>query len=217
MIDKLENYKLIVKFLSQTLGNNYEIVLHWLDTNHSFYIAAIENGFISGRDLHSPITGFALNLINQKVYLEKDFVTNYKALSETNTLQGSTFFIKNEKQQLQGILCINFNLSNYIDIANKTLELANIDLSFLTEKKASPQSDITKEILHSSIEEIIYSTIDPSLLNKDIKLSKKRKLEICKKLQEKGIFKIKGAIPKVATILKISEPSVYHYLKLLNQ
>ncbi|EIR5586132.1 helix-turn-helix domain-containing protein, partial [Campylobacter jejuni] len=50
-------------------------------------------------------------------------------------------------------------------------------------------------------------------LNSDYQLSIAQKEEIAEKLYEKGIFNIKGAVPIVAKFLKISEPSVYRYLK----
>ncbi len=40
-----------------------------------------------------------------------------------------------------------------------------------------------------------------------------QKEEITKTLYQKGIFNIKGSVPIVARLLKISEPSVYRYLK----
>lgn len=53
-------------------------------------------------------------------------------------------------------------------------------------------------------------------LNSDYQLSMAQKEEITKTLYQKGIFNIKGSVPIVARLLKISEPSVYRYLKILN-
>ncbi|MFT8632944.1 MAG: helix-turn-helix domain-containing protein, partial [Liquorilactobacillus ghanensis] len=64
---------------------------------------------------------------------------------------------------------------------------------------------------------VIYSIINPSLLKSDISLSQEKKIQICSKLNDRGIFQIKGAISKVAKLLKVSEPSVYRYLKIINE
>ena len=51
--------------------------------------------------------------------------------------------------------------------------------------------------------------IDPSLLeNEDITLSLNQKINIVRELELKGIFQLKGAVPRVAELLRVSEPSV---------
>ncbi|EAL5084671.1 DNA-binding protein, partial [Campylobacter jejuni] len=75
------------------------------------------------------------------------------------------------------------------------------------------QNDSNIETLSHSIEDILVQSVDSSYLNFDYQLSITQKEEIAEKLYEKGIFNIKGAVPIVAKFLKISEPSVYRYLK----
>ena len=40
-----------------------------------------------------------------------------------------------------------------------------------------------------------------------------KKIKVVKYLQEKGTFKVKGAIVLVAEKLAVSEPTIYRYLK----
>ena len=42
MVSELERYQGLVHFLGQVLGSNYEVVLHWINQDDSYYIAAIE-------------------------------------------------------------------------------------------------------------------------------------------------------------------------------
>lgn len=227
MAYNVEEYIKLTKFISAVLGDNYEIVLHWLDSNdNSYYIADIENSYISGRTINSPITGFALKLVNNKNYLKQDFVTNYKATTDNSTeVQGSTFFIKNKNNELLGLLCINFSPKKYIKIAEEVLSLANINkLSNLISKTDHPENidsgnsnKTSQEYLHQNIAEVVYSTINPELLDSDVSLTPDKKIEIVSKLKANGIFQIKGAISYVSELLQVSEPSIYRYLKTIEK
>ncbi|EDO7596932.1 helix-turn-helix transcriptional regulator [Campylobacter coli] len=204
-------------FLGEVLGEQYEIVFHVI-TEDGAYIAAIANSHISGRSLDSPLTAFASELMQNKKYLEKDFLCDYKALvGKSKLVRGSTFFIKNS-DELVGILCINHDTSMMRDLVCKIIDIEKLgDMSeFLNQDKennTSVDSLGNIETLSHSIEEILAQSIDMNYLNSDYQLSMAQKEEITKTLYQKGIFNIKGSVPIVARLLKISEPSVYRYLK----
>ncbi|MBZ7938878.1 PAS domain-containing protein [Campylobacter sp. W0014] len=212
-----EQFIKLTKFLGQVLGKQYEVVFHVIDKKGA-YIAAIENNHISGRTLESPLSTFASELIQKKVYLNKDFLYDYKALIGKNKLvRGSTFFIKNANK-LVGILCINHDTSVIRDVICKIINIEKLDDmgEFLSQDESSNLeiNDLANvETLSRSIEEILAQNIDMNYLNSNYQLSITQKEEIAKTLYEKGIFNIKGAVSIVAKFLKISEPSVYRYLK----
>ncbi|OQO69296.1 DNA-binding protein [Enterococcus villorum] len=213
--NQLALYISLVKFLGQALGENYEVVLHHLEKGH-FHIAAIENNHISGRDIDSPVTGFALEIIRSKKYLKQDYVVNYDAqTSNGKKLKGATFFIRNHQNELVGLLCINQDISKYQALSKEILSLVGLT----SETPITPAIDTlhvpeSVEILEETIEGIIYSVVSPDLLNQQITLNKDLKVEIIRQLNEKGIFQIKGAVSQVAKVLNISDPSVYRYLKM---
>ncbi|EAC1766632.1 PAS domain-containing protein [Campylobacter coli] len=204
-------------FLGEVLGEQYEIVFHVI-TEDGAYIAAIANSHISGRSLDSPLSAFASELMQNKKYLEKDFLCDYKALiGKSKLVRGSTFFIKNS-DELVGILCINHDTSMMRDLVCRIIDIEKLgDMSeFLNQDKennTSVDSLGNIETLSHSIEEILAQSIDMNYLNSDYQLSMAQKEEITKTLYQKGIFNIKGSVPIVARLLKISEPSVYRYLK----
>ncbi|MBZ7943894.1 PAS domain-containing protein [Campylobacter sp. RM13744] len=212
-----EQFIKLTKFLGQVLGKQYEVVFHVIDKKGT-YIAAIENNHISGRTLESPLDAFISELIQKKVYLKKDFLYDYKALVEKNKfVRGSNFFIKNS-DELVGILCINHDASAIRDAICKIIDIEKLDDmgEFLSQDESSNLeiNDLANvETLSRSIEEILAQNIDMSYLNSNYQLSITQKEEIAKTLYEKGIFNIKGAVAIVAKFLKISEPSVYRYLK----
>ncbi|MBN7287317.1 MULTISPECIES: transcriptional regulator [Campylobacter] len=198
-----DRYKKLVHFLGRVLGENYEVVLHDISDDGSSVIA-IENSHISGRSVNSPLTGFALELIQNKKYLESDYLINYKAKTKQNLkINGSTFFIK-DGDKIEGMLCINYDGTKFEKLSNEILRLGN--LASLDAKQDAIEQ------LSQSVEEIIVDTLERYNLNIE-NLKPKDRAKCIKMLYKSGIFNIKGAIPKVAKYLNISEPSVYRYLQ----
>lgn len=206
-----ERFGNLVKFLGDALSDEYEIVLHDIDKNGSS-VCAIENSHISGRTVNSPLTGFALELLKNKVYEEKDYLVGYKSVtSQGKYIQGSTFFIKNDKK-IAGMLCINYDNTEYKNLSDKILKLGNIVKSD-EPQEIVPATNGAVEQLSESIEDIIASVIEPSILHGDTILKPEKKQEIVTLLFNKGVFNIKGAVLEVSKILNMSEQSVYRYLK----
>lgn len=226
---KIEKYVSLMQFMGIALGPNYELVLHVIG-NESAHIEAIVNNHISGRTINSPLTGFALKLIKEKVYLQCDYVTNYKAISRKgHSIVGSTFFIKDEDNNLEGLLCVNTDYTEYEELSKKILQLANTNLlqrNFTEDKSQFIRSDEkyhtgnlgdVVEILSNDIDDIIAESIDPEILKKSTLLNQKGKIQFVETLESKGVFQLKGAVSHVAKVLDISEPSIYRYLKIINE
>lgn len=208
----------LTHFLGNVLGPKYEVVFHSFEKNKAS-MEAIVNNHVSGRTLASPLSSFASNMLQEKVYLDKDFVSNYKAVGDSNKIiRGATYFIKNG-DKLEGILCINHDTSELVDAVSKIISLENlgtfvnllgIDSAFAEMEESEI---INKEKLENSVEDILSEYLDLTLLDEDKTLTLRQKENSIRVLYEKGIFNIKGAIPVVAKYLRISEPSVYRYLK----
>ncbi|QOR01452.1 helix-turn-helix transcriptional regulator [Campylobacter sp. 2014D-0216] len=209
----------LTQFLGQVLGKQYEIVFHVISDEGS-YIAAIANNHISGRTTSSPLTSFASELVQEKEYLNKDFLCDYKArVGKSKIVTGSTFFIKNQNK-IVGILCINHDTTELRSAISKIIELEKINdfsdlLDIHSQNNVNLHNMSNIETLSHSIEDILAENIDLKYLNSGYSLSTEQKDEIIKKLHSKGIFNIKGSISIVAKLLNISEPSVYRYLQKL--
>lgn len=208
-----QRFAKLVEFLGKALGENYEVVLHDI-TEKGSCIAAITNNHISNRNANSPLTGFALELLKNGAYKDADYIVDYKAATKGGkSIQGSTFFIK-ENDKILGMLCINHDDTAYKDVAKQILQLGNIKelKSGNKEHLNEPKVEVV-EYLSESIEDIIATIINPSLLNDKVSIRPEKKQKIINALFEKGIFNIKGAVLKVAEVLNMSEQSVYRYLK----
>ena len=217
MYKSLEPYAKLVYFLSAALGDNCEIALHDL-TSKDQEIVAISNNPISGREVGAKLSNLSLHYLEEKQYLNHDYVMNYKTVGNDGKLmRAATYFIKEEGREMPvGMLCINVNIS---DLEYLTSTIKKI-LGIKEEKDIEFKMDNPVEILSSPLDEMIDMYIKECLEKMGFtsyflaeRLNVDEKIKVVKYLQEKGTFKVKGAIVLVAEKLAVSEPTVYRYLK----
>ena len=217
MYKSLEPYAKLVYFLSAALGDNCEIALHDL-TSKDQEIVAISNNPISGREVGAKLSNLSLHYLEEKQYLNHDYVMNYKTVGNDGKLmRAATYFIKEEGREMPvGMLCINVNIS---DLEYLTSTIKKI-LGIKEEKDIDFKMDNPVEILSSPLDEMIDMYIKECLEKMGFpsyflaeRLNVDEKIKVVKYLQEKGTFKVKGAIVLVAEKLAVSEPTVYRYLK----
>ena len=210
-------YVKLVEFLGKALGPDYEIALHDLSEGN-YSIVAIANGNNSGRQIGAPLTKKALNFVESGIYKTQDWVMNYPGMTpRQERTVSSTMFIKDDAQNLVGMLCINYNTSRCTETVQQILDLCGLPQNFL--QAGAPQTPHAQteapEIFSNDISDLIASILEqtiqpgtpPERLNQD------EKMEIIKRLKECGAFSVKGAVREVAAQLCCSEPTIYRYLK----
>ena len=192
----------LVYFLSAALGDNCEIALHDL-TSKDQEIVAISNNPISGREVGAKLSNLSLHYLEEKQYLNHDYVMNYKTVGNDGKLmRAATYFIKEEGREMPvGMLCINVNIS---DLEYLTSTIKKI-LGIKEEKDIEFKMDNPVEILSSPLDEMIDMYIKECLEKMGFpsyflaeRLNVDEKIKVVKYLQEKGTFKVKGAIVLVA-------------------
>ncbi|MDP8079362.1 helix-turn-helix transcriptional regulator [Phocoenobacter skyensis] len=201
----IESYIPVVDGLASLLGEYCEIVLHSLEAlEHSaIYIA---NGHNTDRKIGSPITHRALQSLHQMNNQEdsKPYFTKAKGnvLMKSNTIP-----IRNSKQRIIGLLCINLNLDVPLSQFFNSFIMPN-EGTYIEETFARSVEDLVAQTIEKTVDEI---TIDSSVANNN----KNRQIVIS--LFEKGIFDIKDAINQVAERLDISRHTVYLYIRQVKQ
>ena len=202
MYKSLEPYAKLVYFLSAALGDNCEIALHDL-TSKDQEIVAISNNPISGREVGAKLSNLSLHYLEEKQYLNHDYVMNYKTVGNDGKLmRAATYFIKEEGREMPvGMLCINVNIS---DLEYLTSTIKKI-LGIKEEKDIEFKMDNPVEILSSPLDEMIDMYIKECLEKMGFpsyflaeRLNVDEKIKVVKYLQEKGTFKVKGAFVLVA-------------------
>ena len=217
MYKYLEPYAKMVDFLGKALGDNCEIALHDL-TSEEQEIVAIANNQLSGREVGAKLSNLSIHYLETKQYVNNDFVMNYKTVGPDGKLiRAATYFIKEDGKEMPvGMLCINVNIS---DLEYLTATIKKI-LGVKEEKEIEFKMDNPVEILSSPLDEMIDMYIKECLEKMGFpsyflaeRLNVDEKIKVVKYLQDKGTFKVKGAIALVAEKLAVSEPTIYRYLK----
>ena len=229
----LRQYMILTEFLGKVLGPQYEITLHDLSSQKQS-VAAIVNGHISGRTEGAPLTDLALRFVKDRVYEEMDYRTGYWGVSQNKApLRSSTMFIKDENGQLIGMLCINRDVGQCLELMDQLSRLMQLDLPALGQGGSAgiphlhPSHDPSQdsgqdniETFSNSLSDLVASALDKVLSDPAIpkeRLTQEEKMEVVDALNQKGVFLLKGAVSEVAGQLHSSEASIYRYISKLNK
>lgn len=221
----LHQYTLLVDFLGKALGPDYEVVLHDITTEPS-RVVAIANSHISDRTVGSPTTNAALQMLAANSYKTNDFLYNYQvSTGDGRILRASTMFIKDNDGNPIGLLGINFDDSRYKDFCKKLLSVVHPDafikgnsslvpLSVVPEGTSSQPDSLSDDFSMdiSTLMEKAFENATAALTSPMERLNQQEKKEIVQKLQERGVFKMKGGISFAAKRLSCSPATVYRYL-----
>ncbi|MBU4681001.1 PAS domain-containing protein [Cedecea davisae] len=204
----IKSWTPMVDFIALTYGEHCEVILHDL-RNIDQSIVAISQNPISGRQPGGTITDFALKIIQDRLWEDKDFITNYKGRipGKSENLRSSTFFIRDEENEIIAMLCMNVDLTP-LSMAKKVIE----GLLFTEQENKVDEETLSNlsmaDMLHEQISDVLKtSPRSPALLVME------EKKEIVRKLNDKGVFSLKGAVAEVARRLETSEQTIYRYLK----
>lgn len=224
-MDIMTEYARLVEFLGRVMGENCEIVLQDVRKGKNC-IVAIANGHISGRKVGSPLTDFGTRILNDQKWQDQDCFCNYRGVTKQNKpLRSSTYFIK-EGGQIVGMLCINIDDSRFLELSSMLLRLGGIPEASagscpITDDKSDPERPATTETFFEDTNDVTDSVISEYFFLNGIssadRLTQEEKLDIVRRLDEKGVFMVKGTVYPVATKLSVSVASLYRYLSRINR
>jgi predicted transcriptional regulator YheO len=201
----------IADFLGDVLGSNTEIILHDL-TNYEESIVHIINGHISNRKIGDPVTDLVLEFIAAESKGNKQFISNYNSKTiQGRLLYSSTYFIRDDKNEILGALCLN---SDYYEVKKSLSFLTSLLPNYVDDKILSINN--IKENLNTNPQELTLNKIDAIINEFDIvpnRMTTEEKTDVISALNDCGVFNIRGSVQEVATKLQMSEPSIYRYIK----
>ena len=194
----------IAEGIAKLFGNNCEVVLHSLeDLQHT--VIKIENGYITGREIGSPLTDLGIKILKDANSLKNNVIGSYYTeTKDGKILKSITILIRNDKGEPIGFLCINVNLSvPLIDLLQDLLPSSGITI-----KNTEHFVSNTQELINDTLNEAISKTNK----EKSIPNSEKNKF-IVFELYSKKIFDIKGVVDIVAQKLGVSRYTIYNYIR----
>lgn len=222
MHSQLAFYIPLLDFLIIILGKDTEIVLQDFSNGLDNSVVYIQNN-LSGREIGAPATDFVLEVLKSKIYKEKDYLVNYRTKTQNGQeLFSSSFFIKNEFQDLIGMICINSDKSKLFTLKHlfeKGLECLNGAINLEDQQVTEDSKDIVENFF-STADHLIEATIIQETQGKDLQkynLTRTEKIAIVSSLYDKGFFELKDAVSKVAEAFCMSEVSIYKYIQIVKK
>jgi predicted transcriptional regulator YheO len=196
------------------MGDDVEIILHEVQDLENSVIATSSTKR-SDHKIGLPVTDLIPKMLKEGRKSHKSFITNYEGKSKDGTvLRSSTYFIRNESDEIIGMLCINVNFERMEEAIQYLGGFVGRDRieDKKRERNVAHLSPSIEDIAISSVKEMVSSLEVPSE-----RMSQKEKLEVVHKLNNNGIFLLKGIVSVVAEELKTSEATIYRYLSKMKK
>ena len=198
----------VVQGLAEMFGPDCEVVLHDLSRlPHS--IVAIENGQVTGRTVGDVPTDLMLRTLRAAGDDTPD-VRLYVTSSDGKILKSLAVTLRDEEGRAFALLGLNYDLS---DVVQTQRTLANFAAVGRLGSEAVPERD---EIFAGDIRDVVAGMIT-KILNEMGKIpgvmSREEKMEVVKRLEERGAFLVKRSAEQVAEALDLSRYTIFSYLK----
>lgn len=205
MKKELLQYAPIARFLKDALGERYRVTLVDAD-DPSCEMVVCEKGFAENKIENIQEAGILSDVINSAELKKRDYLCSFQGSEEGAAEEkNSIFYIRNEKKEISGFLCIYEERDDLYMVR----EVLN-QLLLPEEQAASGSERIENEVNSLLKERIIEAWKKYNPQNKKIK--KSEKIAFISELFEMGIFRMKGAAVRVSEVTGISQASIYRYL-----
>jgi predicted transcriptional regulator YheO len=197
----------VVRGLAEMFGPDCEVVLHDVARlPHS--IVAIENGTVTGRTVGDvPTDRMLRNLRNPD---ETQDVRLYVTSHDGKVLKSLAVTLRDEDGEPFGLLGLNFDISQIVQAQRA---LANVTAVGRPDSTTAPEAG---EIFAADIREVIAGMITEILAEMGktpAAMSREEKMEVVKRLEERGAFLVKRSAEQVAEALELSRYTIFSYLK----
>ena len=201
------------QFLSEILGKTSEVLLHNATNGE---IEWVNDDSISHREIGDINTTSILQLLNSKCENSNtNRIIGVLNTSETNTLiRTSNLMIRDDEGKLKYVICVNQDITGFAQIQPFLTNLFSEK-----DKKSVDFSEANDNSDSADIEEIMTNIILEEVKHADVFSleSKAAKMAVLSRLTNRGVFKVKQAVPKVCDLLNIAQPTLYKYLKILEK
>ncbi|RXJ87659.1 transcriptional regulator [Arcobacter sp. CECT 8985] len=181
---------------------NVEVVLHDVKQEKLVHIS---NAF-SKREIGDKM----INDVKDFKSLTTDIVGPYEKVNfDGKRLKTVSSIIRDENNEIIGIMCINFNIQTFENIFDSLKSFLNIE-----DKNESPNLLFSQD-WKSHTNKLIKEFLETK--NRKIEeLKIKEKKELILFLNDKGIFSIRNVVAYLCEILNISRATIYKWLKQEN-
>jgi predicted transcriptional regulator YheO len=196
----------IVRGLAQMFGPDCEVVLHDVGRlPHS--IVAIENGGVSGRTVGDVPTDRMLR--NLRSPDEEQDVRLYVSSHEGKIFKSLAVTLRDEDGEPYGLLGLNYDVSEVVQAQRVLADFAAIG-------RLGGGGPEAGEIFAGDIRDVVAGMVTQTLgeIGKTpVAMTREEKMEVVKRLEERGAFLVKRSAEQVAEALDLSRYTIFAYLK----
>lgn len=201
--------KQIMKLISTTFGEDCEIVLHDWSKGYEQSIIAIENGDVTNRKVGNCGSNLGLEIMRGTIK-DGDRFNYITKTSYGKILKSSTIYLTDDNKRPLGALCINLDITNYLNF-QKSL---NYIIDIPDDEKIETNIEFHAHDITQLADYLLKKSLE--LIPKPIeKFTKDDKISIIKYLDDKGMFLITKSGDKVCQTLNISKFTLYNYLDII--
>jgi len=198
-----ETLSRLAKGIAAVVGPTCEVIIHdFHDIEHTVVAVA---GDLTGRKPGAPIPD--IHFLREAMEENAPDQLNYRVVIGDHTIQSSTIWIKDPHNNTIGAVCINVNFADLVAVRNLIDKL-------LTTIHSEPAVTVSNTFARD-IDELIEFTVNKFLHDESIAsiddLCTEDKLRMVHALETMGLFRIRGAVQKIARLLNVSRASIYNY------
>jgi predicted transcriptional regulator YheO len=185
------------------VGPHCEVVIHdFSDLEHSVVVVV---GDVSGRKPGAPVPD--LEFTSNELNNETPDQLNYRIKIGSKELQSSTIWIRDDDGSPCGAMCINIDYEELSE-ASKILD------RFIAPAKETPAL-IVQDTWAKDLDELINFSVISYMRRENIpqieNMTQFDKLKLVEVVEQRGLFKIRGAATRLAEILNVTRASIYNY------
>lgn len=193
----------LAKGIAGQFGENCEVVIHDLSKDPEHSIVFIENGHVTGRSAGEGTSKVVLEALRKKPDELHDRINYLTETENGKILKSSTIYIRDNSNNVVGILGINYDITNFImmDHAIKGLLSAN---------EVEKPEKISNSV-HGLLEELIEQSV--RLVGKPVsQMNREDKIRAVQFLYDEGAFLITKSSDRVSKHFGISKYTLYNYI-----
>jgi predicted transcriptional regulator YheO len=196
----------VVHGLAEMFGPSCEVVLHDI-ARVPQSIVAIENGAVTGRKPGDPPTDRMLRSLRNPA--ETGDVRLYLSSRDGKILKSLAVTLRGEDGTPFGLLGLNVDVSELVQAQRVLSRLTAVGAA---DADAAPEKEIFARDIRDVVAGMVTSILGemgktPSAMSRD------EKMEVVKRLEERGAFLVKRSAEQVAEALDLSRYTVFSYLK----
>ncbi len=197
----------VLRGLAEMFGPACEVVLHDVRRlPHS--IVAIENGAVTGRSTGDVPTDRMLRSLRNPD--ENQDVRLYISSHEGKILKSLAVTLRDEDGEPYGLLGINHDISEVVQAQRVLASIASVG------SQGAGGAPEAGEIFAGDIRDVVAGMVTQILgeMGKTPSaMSREQKMEVVKKLEERGAFLVKRSAEQIAEALDLSRYTIFAYLK----